>query len=206
MQNQTPVHLTRKVNYRLSKPSSNKGFTLVEVLITIVILSVGLLGVANLQMLGLNYNNNAYHRSQAVQLAYDIVERMRMNPDGVDAGNYSGGSTAANSAQSLIFNSHSSVSSSPTLGTLTSCNETSYCNDANLAIFDLYEWRDAINDALPKLDDEDGNPITSARITALGGNRYSIFIQWGEKVENADSTEVFEDDFEARNFTTYVQL
>jgi len=46
-----------------------------------------------------------------------------------------------------------------------------------------------------------------ARITALSGNRYSVLLQWGEKVEGAaDSDQVFKDDFEARSFTTFVQL
>jgi len=188
------------------KQNKQRGFTLLEVLITIVILSVGLLGVANLQMLGLNYNNNAYHRSQAVQLAYDIIERMRMNPDGVDAGNYSGGSTAANSTQTLTFTSGGSITAAPTLGTLPQCDQSNFCNAANLAIFDLYQWRDSVNAALPNLEDEDGDPITTARITALGDSRYSIFIQWGEKVEDTDSDKVFADNFEARNFTTFVQL
>jgi len=36
-----------------------------EVLVAMIILSVGLLGVANMQMLGLAFNQNAYYRSQA---------------------------------------------------------------------------------------------------------------------------------------------
>jgi|GEM_PF-368071 len=185
---------------------AQQGFTLLEVLITIVILSVGLLGVANLQMLGLNYNNNAYHRSQAVQLAYDIVERMRMNMDGVTAGNYTNGSTAANNAQTITFYSSGSISTAPSLGTRPSCDKDNFCSAADLATYDLYQWRDAINAALPKLQDEDGDPTTTASITALGGNRYSIAVNWGEKVENIDNDNVFEDNFEARNFTTFVQL
>ena len=200
------VYDMKKNTRRPSRPSRQRGFTLLEVLITMVILSVGLLGVANLQLLGLNYNNNAYHRSQAVQLAYDIIERMRMNSAGVTAGTYSGG-TAANSTMTLTFGIDGFVTAVPTLASPPTCDTTNFCTAADLATYDLNQWSDSINTALPNLEDEDGDPTTMARITALSGNRYSVLIQWGEKVEGAvDSNKVFEDNFEARNFTTFVQL
>lgn len=55
------------------------GFTLLEVLVAIVVLSIGLLGLAGLMATSLRNNQSAYHRSQAVLLAYDISERMRAN-------------------------------------------------------------------------------------------------------------------------------
>lgn len=55
------------------------GLTLIEILIALVVLSVGLLGLANLQAVSLQANHNAYLRSQAVFLAYDAVDRMRAN-------------------------------------------------------------------------------------------------------------------------------
>ncbi|MDN3639509.1 type IV pilus modification protein PilV [Simiduia curdlanivorans] len=56
-----------------------KGATLIEILITVLILAVGLLGVAALQTQSLSFNRDAYHRSQASVLAYDIIDRMRLN-------------------------------------------------------------------------------------------------------------------------------
>ncbi|MCP5158556.1 MAG: type IV pilus modification protein PilV [Gammaproteobacteria bacterium] len=53
------------------------GFTLIEILVTVVVLAIGLLGLAGLQAISLRYNSTAYQRSQATILAYDIVERMR---------------------------------------------------------------------------------------------------------------------------------
>jgi len=55
----------------------NKGFTLLEALIALLVLSIGLLGLAALQARGLSYNHDAYVRSQATYLAYDMIERMR---------------------------------------------------------------------------------------------------------------------------------
>jgi type IV pilus assembly protein PilV len=61
------------------------GFTLIEVLVTIVILSVGLLGMAALQITGVRSATGATSRTQATLLADDIVERMRANITAVDA-------------------------------------------------------------------------------------------------------------------------
>lgn len=65
------------------------GFTLIEVLIALVVMSVGLLGLASLQTNTLAFNRDAYLRSQATALAYDIIDRMRANRDAaVNGGAY----------------------------------------------------------------------------------------------------------------------
>jgi len=55
------------------------GFTMVEVLIAVLVLSIGLIGLASLQGVSLQFNNSAYLRSQATNLAYDMADRMRAN-------------------------------------------------------------------------------------------------------------------------------
>ena len=55
------------------------GFTLIEALVALIVLSIGLLGVAGLQMAGLTANYSAAARTQASYLAYDILDRMRAN-------------------------------------------------------------------------------------------------------------------------------
>jgi len=55
------------------------GVSLVEVLVSTVVLSIGLLGLAGLQASGLRVGQSSIHRSQAAQLAYDMVERIRAN-------------------------------------------------------------------------------------------------------------------------------
>jgi type IV pilus assembly protein PilV len=64
------------------------GFTLLEALIALLVLSIGLLGLAALQARGLRFNHDAYVRSQASLLAYDLFERMRANS--AAAANYVG--------------------------------------------------------------------------------------------------------------------
>lgn len=68
--------------------TTQHGFTLLEVLVAIVILSFGLLGLAGLQAIGLKNNHSAYLRTQANTLANDIFERMRANREAALAGEY----------------------------------------------------------------------------------------------------------------------
>jgi len=56
-----------------------RGATLIEVLVAMLILAIGLLGLAGLQTVSVQSNQGAYYRSQATILANDIVDRMRAN-------------------------------------------------------------------------------------------------------------------------------
>lgn len=67
---------------------NSQGFTLIEMLIALLVLSVGLLGLASLQSNGLRMNDSAYFRTQAVTLGYDMLDRMRGNSLQAVAGNY----------------------------------------------------------------------------------------------------------------------
>jgi type IV pilus assembly protein PilV len=53
---------------------------LVEVLVTIIVMAVGILGVAGLQLAGMRSNHSAYLRSQATIAASDLIDRMRADP------------------------------------------------------------------------------------------------------------------------------
>ena len=64
------------------------GSTLIEILVTLVILAIGILGVFALQTSSLKSNQNSYLRTQATILSYDIMERIRANRQGVNNGSY----------------------------------------------------------------------------------------------------------------------
>jgi type IV pilus assembly protein PilV len=66
-------------SFSSSLPRDQRGVTLLEVLVSVLVLSVGLLGYAGLQMISLKNNNSAYQRSQATLLTNDIMDRMRAN-------------------------------------------------------------------------------------------------------------------------------
>lgn len=64
------------------------GFTLLEVLVALIVLSIGLLGLSGLQTTGLRNNHSAFLRSQATLATTDIIDRMRANRDAARDGDY----------------------------------------------------------------------------------------------------------------------
>jgi type IV pilus assembly protein PilV len=103
--------------------SRENGFSLIEVLIALLILAVGLLGMASLMLISMKSNQSAYQRSQANWLAYDIVERIRLNQ-----------------GQSYVITAATPKPGDP------GC-KASGCNAANLAQLDIREWRSQLDDA-----------------------------------------------------------
>ena len=67
------------------------GFSMMELLVAVLVMGVGVLGVTGLQLISLQNNQDALLRSEAVQLAYDILDRIRVNPGaGVPGSQYNG--------------------------------------------------------------------------------------------------------------------
>ena len=62
---------------KLAAPTRQRGMTLIEILVAIVVLSIGLLGLAGLQLKGMQVNQGSIYRWQAAMLAEDIADRMR---------------------------------------------------------------------------------------------------------------------------------
>ena len=67
-----------------------QGVGLIEVLIAVLVLSIGFLGLAALQAKALQNNNSAMTRSMATIASYSILDAMRADPAGVSAGSYDG--------------------------------------------------------------------------------------------------------------------
>ncbi|MFK8027719.1 MAG: type IV pilus modification protein PilV [Gammaproteobacteria bacterium] len=64
------------------------GFTLIEILVAVIILAIGMLGLASLQINTIKANHGALQKTQATFLAYDIVDRLRANRNSAMAENY----------------------------------------------------------------------------------------------------------------------
>lgn len=115
-----------------SNPHRHTGFTLIEVLVTAVVVSIGLLGLAGLQISGLRANMSSEARSKATLLASDIIERMRANPLGVDADGYAAINIAnldCNANPNPFFCSNTSTS-----------GIAEDCTPAEMAVFDAWVW------------------------------------------------------------------
>ena len=103
-----------------------RGVSLVEVLVSVVIMSVGILGIAGIQVVSLQQNRSAIFRAEALQLANDILDRMRANP----AQNYA----------PVNFND-------PPPG-IVGCTAAT-CTPLQMRSYDIAQWKCSINSADP---------------------------------------------------------
>lgn len=149
-------------------PESNRqhGFTLLEVLIAIVIFSIGLLGIASLQLSGLRFTHASQLRATASMQAENIADRMRANRAGVDDGYYN-------------------VASMPT-SYATNC-QVDECNAEEMAQYDLVKWNDdnAENAAASGIVCIDSTPENDAGPGDWkcdnSGEVYAVKIVWSER-------------------------
>ena len=109
----------------LKAASSQRGVSLVESMIALVVISIGLLGIAALQITSMKQNNSAMHHSQAVWIGYNIADRIRANFSQFD--NYAGIKTSNSYSQNC---------------------ESGSCTSAQLVDSDAADWATAVG-ALP---------------------------------------------------------
>ena len=145
--------------------NSSKGFTLIEVLVSIAVLSMGVLGITGLQMKGLDANRNALLRVEASQLASDLIDRISVN-----------GATT-----------YGPVSMGDAPADATDCGAT-ICTPTQLADFDTTQWLCSVNSvdsdgtvfpACESLDITGSLPFGAASIT-LVDDEYDIKVRWAD--------------------------
>lgn len=152
------MHMLKIPNLPTSIRSA--GFSLLEVLIALVILSVGLLGIAAMLSTTVKSNDSAYMRSQATALAYNIIDRMRANANAAQNGSYD---IALGTAAP---------------GSSTVCNGSgANCSASSLADFDLSQWKQALASSANGLPGGDG----SIAVNSVGGVfSVTVTVQWND--------------------------
>lgn len=135
----------------LQRAARQQGFTLLEILVSIVVLSIGLLGLAGLQAVSLNNNQTAYLRAIATQQALDMADRIRSNPAGVASGEYDDLDTSIPTAQTCLSAS---------------------CTAAEMAASDHARWNTNNQRLLP------GGAGT---VVNDGNGNFVINVMWNEK-------------------------
>lgn len=75
----SPIHAFRAGRRHSGRSRRQRGVTLIEILITLLVLAVGLLGLAALQGLSLQTGQVSYQRTQAVNIAYEVADFARAN-------------------------------------------------------------------------------------------------------------------------------
>lgn len=155
------------------RKSQSRGFSLMEVLVTVIIISVGLLGVAALQSVGLRNGLTAYQRTQATMLAYDMSDRMRANRAGFD-----------NDAYHLPAHTETPA-----------CHTPAGCTAQEMANQDNFDWQELLEAHLPLGQGvvcRDGTPDdgTGAASPACDDNdnaNYVIKLWWEDRSDDNDN-------------------
>lgn len=125
------------------RKNSQAGFTIIEVLVSITIFAIGLIGVARLQVVAKQSNHDAVQRVTATSIAQDLVSRMRANSSAL--------STYVENDGAIQINYNDGTSEpSP------NCS-SSTCNDEELALHDLWEIEQDMIGITEQ--DADGNPL-----------------------------------------------
>lgn len=175
----------QKIHINTLKYQSGVG--MVEVLVTVFVLAVGLLGIASLQFIGTFTNNEALNRSQSVLIAQQMAERLRANSDMSATGN--GRVVDNNYFESDNYN-FSNLSCALDItdfacfcltvpATVPDCTSRT-CTSAEFAEFDAYEMSCAIAANNPNVDMSltcvDNNDLDDDACSA--GSRHTILLKW----------------------------
>ena len=132
---------------------NSKGFSLVEVLIALIIMSVGMLGIAGLYVQSMQAGRTSMLRHHAVTLAGDIADRIRANPA-------------------------AGVAYTATPGQDNNCaGPGAICDSGQMAAHDIFLWRTQANDFLPPMGDGTEQVIVALDAAALPPT-FTITVRW----------------------------
>jgi type IV pilus assembly protein PilV len=129
----------------------NRGFTLVEVLVALVVMSVGMLGIAALYLEGLRAGRTAMNRTTAVTLAADMADRIRANK--------AAGAAYAGTGPGIDGNC---------------INGASDCTASQLAEDDWFTWRSELAAQLPE------GSTGEIDVAGPAPDTYTITVAWPE--------------------------
>lgn len=149
-----------KKNGRNGQPKRQiAGFSLIEVLVSLVILSIGLLGSSQLLFAAMKSNDSVAMRSQATVIAGGMLDSIRANPAAALAGSYSASSVAAYAGASA-------------------CANGSSCSASDMAAKDLQSWKSVLTAAT-----QSGLPGADAQITTTAAGVYTtvtVSVSWDD--------------------------
>jgi type IV pilus assembly protein PilV len=138
---------------RPASPTIPSGFTLVEVLVALVVLAVGMLGIAGLYVESLKAGRTSIYRTTAVSLAADMADRIRANP--AAPGSYAGAGPGSDAFACV--------------------NGIDPCNGDEMAQDDWFRWNQALQARLPQ------GAAANIAVDAVGSlTQYTITLEWPE--------------------------
>ena len=156
--------------------AAQRGYVLVEALITVLIFAIGLLGVVGLQTVALSSTSISNQRSDATVLALDMADRMRANQgaaDGTAGAGYDNPAPADNACRSVYADA---VQGTP--GT---------CTAEQLAADDMLDWIAQVQETLPAgdgavcIDSTPDDGAAGAPACDGAGNSYAVKVFWSQR-------------------------
>lgn len=173
----SPVLERRRAQGLVALRHRQRGVGLLEVMITVIVISVGLIGMAGLQVATKRAGFQATQRTQALTLANDMMQRITLNPGSLAA--YATGSSPVGAG---------SIATAPTkcLGTAAAAN----CTAAQLVAWDLWEWEQRI-DGATTLNKDASNANAGGLVSPRGcitvtGRQVRVVINWRGLVAATD--------------------
>ena len=142
------------------------GFSMLELLVALLVTSVGVLGVAGLTTLNAQHRRSAAAHAEAVRLAEDVIERMRANPAGLQAGSYAASGDALGASD---------------------CR-AGQCAAAEMAAFDLAQWRCALGASTTDQSCRGPLNATGTVDTDAAAGSVRVTIQWRDGGEGRTLT------------------
>lgn len=158
---------------------NQQGATLIEILVTMLVVAIGLLGAAGLQLAATRYQQTAQMRNQAVMQAQFITEKIKANNNAViDA-------TPPNPTSTYLAPQAYAAATLAALPADPVCGLTTACTSAQSAVKDMRDWRLSLQ-ALP-----DGRGAIFP-LTGAGGETdrtaRQVIVMWQEKQQNEVGT------------------
>jgi type IV pilus assembly protein PilV len=159
------------------------GVTLIEILVSVLVIAFGILTMATVQSNSMKYQKTSEYRSIATLLASDIADRMRANKSAIDA-NHSAYAWLTTSYSRGALTEGNRGLYNATCGTVDSAQVLTKCEAAEIAQRDLYEWKTRLLYSLPN---------ASGHIAAYdpSQNAVDLWIAWVDPDEkNASGTSI----------------
>jgi type IV pilus assembly protein PilV len=165
----------------LRAPTASRGFSLIEVMVAVLIISIGLLGVAKMQALSLSNTGNSRLRALAAIEAGSIASTMQ-----ADRGYWTTTTVVGTDVTATIAGPTVTNASDGTLSTPQTCSgTTANCSVAQMASYDLQNWATNLNAVIPS----DGVTIDCNLPTATGNVTCTIVVTWIENLVNSNSAQ-----------------
>lgn len=156
-----------------------RGVTLIESLVALVIAALGILGILGVQMRTLTDTQTTVRRAQAIRLIEDLSERMKVSPN----------------ALATLKDYESAYGTKASDVTAASCS-TVTCSPAEQAKYDLKQWKAAVEDSLP--GGQASVFLATGESTDANRRLLGVMVAWREN--ERDTAAAYKDDIDASKF------